>query len=106
MLAIETVITTRPRLLMLGEPSSGPARQLVEGLSEAVKRLRREAGTTPVIAEQTVPKLLELSDRAYILVKGRVVREGAPADRGEDVLRAVYLGATPGGAQTTEEDGR
>jgi branched-chain amino acid transport system ATP-binding protein len=92
MLAIGRSLMTRPRLLMLDEPSQGIMPKLVDEIFRAVIEIRR-SGTTVLLVEQRLTECLEMADRAYILQTGRVVLAGAAADiaRHPDVRR-VYLG--------------
>jgi branched-chain amino acid transport system ATP-binding protein len=92
MLAIGRALMTRPRLLMLDEPSQGIMPKLVDEIFQAVKRIR-DAGMTVLIVEQRMAECLEIADRAYILQTGRVLMQGAASDikTNPDVRRA-YLG--------------
>jgi branched-chain amino acid transport system ATP-binding protein len=92
MLAIGRALMTRPRLLMLDEPSQGIMPKLVDEIFKAVLRIR-DAGMTVLIVEQRFTECLEIADRAYILQTGRVLMEGSAADiwANPDVRRA-YLG--------------
>jgi branched-chain amino acid transport system ATP-binding protein len=92
MLAIGRSLMTRPRLLMLDEPSQGIMPKLVDEIFCAVVEIRR-SGTTVLLVEQRLTECLEMADRAYILQTGRVVLSGAAADiaRNADVRR-IYLG--------------
>jgi branched-chain amino acid transport system ATP-binding protein len=92
MLAIGRSLMTRPRLLMLDEPSQGIMPKLVDEIFCAVAEIRKR-GTTVLLVEQRLTECLEIADRAYILQTGRVVMAGAAADiaNNADVKRA-YLG--------------
>jgi branched-chain amino acid transport system ATP-binding protein len=92
MLAIGRALMTRPRLLMLDEPSQGIMPKLVDEIFQAVKRIR-DAGMTVLIVEQRMSECLEIADRAYILRTGRVLMHGA-ADQIKDNpdVRKAYLG--------------
>jgi branched-chain amino acid transport system ATP-binding protein len=92
MLAIGRALMTRPRLLMLDEPSQGIMPKLVDEIFQAVKRIR-DAGMTVLIVEQRMAECLEIADRAYILQTGRVLMNGNAAEIAvnPDVRRA-YLG--------------
>ena len=76
MLAIGRALMTRPRLLMLDEPSQGIMPKLVDEIFQAVKRIR-DTGLTVLIVEQRMAECLEIADRAYILQTGRVLMQGA-----------------------------
>jgi branched-chain amino acid transport system ATP-binding protein len=107
-LAIGRALLSRPKLLLLDEPSLGLAPILVERVFEAVAELRDE-GVTVLLAEQYVAKTLELADRIYSLNKGAVAFSGTAADvRGSTDFETSYLlGLNPAagtgtGAQVTE----
>src|ERR1700761_2866991 len=92
MLAIGRALMTRPRLLMLDEPSQGIMPKLVDEIFMAVKRIR-DAGMTILIVEQRMNECLEIADRAYILQTGRVLMQGNAADiKGNPDVRKAYLG--------------
>jgi branched-chain amino acid transport system ATP-binding protein len=92
MLAISRALMTRPRLLMLDEPSQGIAPKLVDEIFAAVVEIRR-AGTTILLIEQRMTEALEIADRAYVLQTGRVTMQGTAADIRDNVdLRRAYLG--------------
>lgn len=92
MLTVGRALMSRPRLLMLDEPTTGLAPKLAEAAYTALATLR-ETGLTLLVAEQQVPLVLSLADRAYVLENGRIQLEGSSADleRDPDVRRA-YLG--------------
>jgi branched-chain amino acid transport system ATP-binding protein len=92
MLAIGRALMTRPRLLMLDEPSQGIMPKLVDEIFAAVKRIR-DAGMTVLIVEQRMAECLDIADRAYILQTGRVLMQGAANDiKGNPDVRKAYLG--------------
>jgi branched-chain amino acid transport system ATP-binding protein len=92
MLAIGRALMTRPRLLMLDEPSQGIMPKLVDEIFQAVKQIR-DAGMTVLIVEQRMAECLDIADRAYILQTGRVLMQGAAADiKGNPDVRKAYLG--------------
>jgi branched-chain amino acid transport system ATP-binding protein len=92
MLAIGRALMSRPRLLLLDEPSLGLAPVIVEQIFEVVQQIN-QAGTSILLVEQNVVDALELADRAYILEEGRIVREGLPAELlADEALRAAYFG--------------
>jgi branched-chain amino acid transport system ATP-binding protein len=92
MLAVGRALMSRPRLLMLDEPTTGLAPKLARSAYEALKTLK-ETGVTLLVAEQQVPLALSLADRGYVLENGRIRLEGASEDleRNPEVRRA-YLG--------------
>ena len=92
MLAIARALMTRPRLLMLDEPSQGIMPKLVDEIFAAVTEIRR-AGTTVLIVEQRLTECLEIADRAYVLQTGRVMMQGTAAEiRDNANVRQAYLG--------------
>ncbi|MDB5618852.1 ABC transporter ATP-binding protein [Tardiphaga sp.] len=92
MLAISRALMTRPRLLMLDEPSQGIMPKLVDEIFQAVIKIR-DTGMTILIVEQRMAEVLEIADRAYILQTGRVQMQGNAADIiGNPDVRKAYLG--------------
>src|ERR1700730_3692538 len=92
MLAIGRALMTRPRLLMLDEPSQGIMPKLVDEIFAAVKRIR-DAGMTVLIVEQRMAECLDIADRAYILQTGRVLMQGTASDiKGNPDVRKADLG--------------
>ena len=93
MLAIARGLMSRPRLLLMDEPSLGLAPQLVSRTFEVVERLRT-GGTTILMVEQMARQALRVSDRAYVLEHGRIIHEGASADLLDDPrVLGAYLGS-------------
>ena len=93
MCAIGRGLMSAPRLLMIDELSLGLSPLLVEQLVEALAVLNRQ-GLTIVVVEQDVVTALELSDNAYVMDTGRIVRHGPSAELlGDPAVRAAYLGA-------------
>jgi branched-chain amino acid transport system ATP-binding protein len=92
MLAVGRALMSRPRLLMLDEPTTGLAPKLAQIAYQAL-RVLKEQGVTLLVAEQQVPLALSLADRGYVLENGRIRLEGASEDltRNAEVRRA-YLG--------------
>ena len=92
MLAIGRALMTRPKLLMLDEPSQGIMPKLVDEIFLAVQTIRN-AGVTVLVVEQRLSESLEIADRAYVLQTGRVVLSGAAAAVRENPdVRKAYLG--------------
>jgi len=92
MLAIGRALMTRPRLLMLDEPSQGIAPKLVDDILAAVGRIRA-LGTTVLLVEQRLAEALALADRAYVLQTGRIVLDGPAQEVAADPeVRRAYLG--------------
>lgn len=95
MLAIARAMATKPRLLLLDEPSMGLAPKLVSEIFAIVAELR-SAGTTILLVEQNARRALGMADRAYVLERGRIVLSGTGAElaTNRDVTTA-YLGTSP-----------
>jgi len=93
MLAIGRALMSRPRLLLLDEPSMGLAPLVVEDIFETIVKLRADEKTTICLVEQNAEMALEISDRGYVLETGKVVYQGPREDLIEnaEVIRA-YLG--------------
>ena len=92
MLTIARTLMTNPRLLLLDEPSEGLAPIIVAEIKRIIGRLRAE-GLSILLVEQNLALALELADRLYVMSKGRIVFEGAPADlREQAAIKHRYLG--------------
>jgi branched-chain amino acid transport system ATP-binding protein len=92
MLAIGRALMTRPRLLMLDEPSQGIMPKLVDEIFDAVVAIRA-AGTTILIVEQRLSECLAIADRGYVLQTGRIVISGSAREILEHTdVRKAYLG--------------
>ena len=93
MLALARARLSRPRLLLLDEPSLGLAPLVVEQFFRLVRRLNEEQGLTVLVVEQNANVALDVSNRAYLLEVGQVVLEGASAElREHEGVRKSYLG--------------
>jgi branched-chain amino acid transport system ATP-binding protein len=92
MLAIGRALMSRPRLLMLDEPSLGLAPLIVEQVFTVIRELKRR-GTTILLVEQSVHHALDLADRAYVIEAGRVTLDGLAAElRHNPKVEQSYLG--------------
>ncbi len=92
MLAMGRALMSKPRLLMLDEPSMGLAPLLVEQIFDIICELNR-AGTTILLVEQNAQRALSIATRAYVLETGKIVKEGsAQALMNDDAVRKAYLG--------------
>jgi branched-chain amino acid transport system ATP-binding protein len=92
MLAIGRALMSRPRLILLDEPSMGLAPVIVLRLFDLIRRVRQE-GYTILIVEQNVRQVLRLADRAYLLEAGRLKMEGRSDELSEqDFVRKAYVG--------------
>jgi branched-chain amino acid transport system ATP-binding protein len=93
MLAVARALMSRPRLLLLDEPSLGLAPILTREIFRIVRSINKEEGVSVLLVEQNAAMALELADHAYLLETGRVVMSGPSADlQRDDSIRRSYLG--------------
>lgn len=92
MLTIARGLMSRPKLMMLDEPSQGLAPKLAEEVFAAIEQMRKEAELTIFLVEQNVEHALRISDYAYIMHEGRIKAEGSAAKVRESDVREAYLG--------------
>jgi len=92
MLAIGRALMNRPKMLLLDEPSLGIAPKLVNQIFLAIKNINKEKKVTIFLVEQNAKKALELADRAYVLVNGKVTIQGSGQEllKNQDI-KAAYL---------------
>lgn len=92
MLAMGRALMSKPKLMMMDEPSMGLAPILVEQIFDIIRELKR-AGTTILLVEQNAQMALSVADRAYVLETGKIVNEGSASDLlHDDSVRRAYLG--------------
>jgi branched-chain amino acid transport system ATP-binding protein len=92
MLAIARALMSRPRLLLLDEPSLGLAPLIVRGIFEIIRNLHT-AGVTILLVEQNAHLALQIADRAYVLEAGRLTIAGPSAELlNDERVRRAYLG--------------
>ena len=92
MLAMSRALMSKPKLMMLDEPSMGLAPILVDQIFSIIKDLHA-AGTTILLVEQNASKALEVADRAYVLETGKITLSGTGAELAKsDEVRKAYLG--------------
>lgn len=92
MLAIGRAMMSRPKLLLLDEPSMGLSPLLVDQVFDIIRQLRDE-GTTILLVEQNAGKSLAISDRAYVLELGEIVLQGTGVElAASDEVKKAYLG--------------
>ncbi len=94
MLALARALALRPTLLIVDEMSLGLAPIIVESILPVLRRIVAETGCSVLMVEQHVRLALEIADRAYVMSRGRIVREGSAAEIAAslDELRGNYLG--------------
>ena len=92
MLSIARALMSRPRLLLLDEPSPGLAPLVVRQIFSAVRALNREGGLTVLLVEQNANQALRLAHRGYVLVNGAITMAGTGAELlARPEIRAAYL---------------
>ncbi|MGI4893605.1 MAG: ABC transporter ATP-binding protein [Janthinobacterium lividum] len=92
MLAIGRALMSRPRVLLLDEPSMGLAPKLIQQIFSIIVEINSQ-GTTVLLVEQNAAQALRTADVAYVLETGSVVRQGTGAElAADDSIRAAYLG--------------
>jgi branched-chain amino acid transport system ATP-binding protein len=105
MLAIGRGLMSRPKLLMLDEPSLGLAPILVEEIFDILKRLNTEQGVTMLLVEQNAAIALAIADDGYVMENGKIVLSGTAADlRGNDDVKEFYLGLSEVGGRKSYRD--
>ena len=112
MLSIGRALMSRPRVLLLDEPSLGLAPAIVDTVFGVIARLNREQGLTVVLVEQNARMALQVVSSAYVLQGGAVALHGATASLAQDpAVQRLYLGvgvespaATPADAPTSGDD--
>ncbi len=101
MIAIGRALMSRPKMILLDEPSMGLAPQLVEEIFEIVKSLNEKEGVSFLLAEQNTNIALRYSTYGYILENGRVVMDGEGAHlRENDDVKEFYLGVSGDGRKS------
>jgi branched-chain amino acid transport system ATP-binding protein len=94
MLAIGRAMMTRPKLLVMDEPSLGLSPIMVNEIGSIIKAMK-EAGRTILLVEQNAKLALKLADHTYVLELGQVVLEGKSEDiMNNPIVKKAYLGAT------------
>ncbi len=104
MCAIGRALMSRPKMILLDEPSMGLAPQLVEEIFEIVKRLNEKEKVSFLLAEQNTNIALRYAHYGYILENGRVVLDGtADSLRGNEDVKEFYLGLSASGRKSFRE---
>ncbi|HEV8641284.1 MAG TPA: ABC transporter ATP-binding protein [Methylomirabilota bacterium] len=105
MLVIGRALMSRPRVMLLDEPSLGLAPMLVEEIFGIVQRLNREERLTVLLVEQNATLALTIAEHGYVMENGRIVLEGsADALRENADIKEFYLGLTEVGARKSYRD--
>ncbi len=93
MLAIGRALMSKPKLLMLDEPSMGLAPIVVQEIFETIERLNQERDLTVLLVEQNANIALQIAHWSYVIETGEIVLEGSGKDLlGDDRVRKAYLG--------------
>lgn len=93
MLAVARALMSRPKMLLLDEPTTGLAPKAASILMKKIAEVR-ERGVTILVVEQNVHKALEVADRAYVLVSGKIVREAEPKTLLEEGVEKLFFQTT------------
>ncbi len=92
MLSIGRALMSRPKMLLLDEPSMGLAPKFIATIFEIIEQIKNQ-GVTILLVEQNAAKALKIADRAYVLETGVIAKEGSGGDLLKDpAVRAAYLG--------------
>ena len=97
MLAIGRALMSRPKVLLLDEPSMGLAPMMIQNIFNIITRINKELGTTILLVEQNAQQALQRAHRAYVLETGKIVKEAVAKDLLNDPdVKAAYLGTGAG----------
>jgi branched-chain amino acid transport system ATP-binding protein len=93
MLAIARAMMSRPKLLLLDEPSLGLAPLITQELFRRLGEINKESGLTLLVVEQNANLALDIGDRGYVLESGKIATSGSAEDlKTDDAVRKAYLG--------------
>jgi branched-chain amino acid transport system ATP-binding protein len=105
MLAIGRSVMSRPKLMLLDEPSLGLAPLLVAEIFERIRALNSDLGTTVLLVEQNARRALEVANHAYVMENGRIVLEGPAAELASNPdVQEFYLGLSESGTRKSYRD--
>lgn len=94
MVAIGRGMMSKPKILLLDEPSLGLAPRLVQEYFDTIRQINREGNITILLIEQNAAKALSIADGGYVLQKGRIIAQGTPQKlMTTEVIRKAYLKA-------------
>ncbi len=92
MLAIGRALMSKPRIILMDEPSMGLSPLFVSEIFDIIQEINR-AGTTVLIVEQNAKKVLSIANRAYVLETGKIIQSGeAQSLMNDDSVKRAYLG--------------
>lgn len=93
MVTISRALMTRPKLIMMDEPSQGLAPKLVHEIFETIEKMKEEVGLTILLVEQNAAASLDAADYVYVMHEGSIKAEGTPdVIKGSDEIKEAYLG--------------
>ena len=93
MVTIGRALMTKPKMIMMDEPSQGLAPKLVMEIFETIDRLKRDVGLTILLVEQNAAASLDAADYVYVMHEGTIKAEGVPEDiKQSDEIKDAYLG--------------
>lgn len=105
MLAIGRGLMSRPKVMLLDEPSLGLAPMLVEEIFEIIERLNQDEGVTVLLVEQNAAMALSIAHYGYIMENGRIVLDGAAESLRDNAdIKEFYLGLSEGGGRKSFRD--
>jgi branched-chain amino acid transport system ATP-binding protein len=94
MIALARGLMTRPRAMLLDEPSLGLSPKMVASVFQVMKEINEKQGTAIMVVEHNIKSLLNIVDRCYLLDKGKVIATGSPDDlRATGILEKIFVGA-------------
>ena len=105
MVAIGRALMSRPRLLLLDEPSLGLAPLLVQSIFEMIRQYNTETGVSILLVEQNANVALQVADYAYVMENGRIVLDGSAEQLAQNAdIKEFYLGLTQVGGRKSYRD--